>query len=195
MFLLCNNVLCFQSPKRDIHPECADDETKVMEADDRAERTSFGGCTDFLAIGESLSISLAARALGASKSVVSRRLQRLEQDLATQLVQRNTRRVALTEEGALYFESLRGIPAQLRQAGERLQQRRQRPAGHIKFILPSYLGSSSITRTLLPQFMMDHPEVSPARSPMNGARVAPQACSRSPARHVLVGRKMRRSDE
>ena len=68
--------------------------------------------------------------------------------------------MALTEEGALYFESLRGIPAQLRQAGERLQQRRQRPAGHIKFILPSYLGSSSITRTLLPQFMMDHPEVS-----------------------------------
>ena len=53
----------------------------------------------------------------------------------------------------------RGIPAQLRQA-ERLQQRRQRPAGHAKFILPSYLGSSSITRTLLPQFMMDHPEVS-----------------------------------
>ena len=113
----------------------------------------------FLAIGESLSISLAARALGASTSVVSRRLQRLEQDLATQLVQRNTRRVALTEEGALYFDSLRGIPAQLRQAGERLQQRRQ-PAGHIKFILPSYLGSSSITRTLLPRFMMDHPEVS-----------------------------------
>ena len=51
------------------------------------------------------SLSSAARDLGVSTAVVSRRLAALEARLGVRLVNRTTRRLALTDEGARYHEA------------------------------------------------------------------------------------------
>ncbi|MER8387997.1 LysR family transcriptional regulator [Mesorhizobium sp. M1329] len=58
----------------------------------------------FVEVADAGGVSAAARRLGLPKSIVSRRLQRLEQDLGTQLLVRTTRGAALTEAGATLRE-------------------------------------------------------------------------------------------
>ncbi len=113
----------------------------------------------FLVVADELSISGAARSLDVSKSVVSRRLQRIESTLKVQLLRRTTRRVELTEEGQIYFNGLRSLRGLLDKAHEELQRTRDRPSGLIRMILPSYLGSSVVTQKVIPEFLSDHPDV------------------------------------
>ncbi|MDX6804768.1 LysR family transcriptional regulator [Terrihabitans rhizophilus] len=56
----------------------------------------------FVEVADAGGVSAAARRLGVSKSIVSRRLMRLEGDLGVQLLARTTRGAALTEAGALF---------------------------------------------------------------------------------------------
>lgn len=63
----------------------------------------------FATIVQAGSISAAATQLGCGKSVVSRQLARLEQDLGARLIQRSTRRLALTEIGEQVLQEARQI--------------------------------------------------------------------------------------
>jgi DNA-binding transcriptional LysR family regulator len=56
----------------------------------------------FVEVADAGGVSAAARRLGVSKSIVSRRLARLEADLGVQLLARTTRGAALTEAGATF---------------------------------------------------------------------------------------------
>lgn len=56
----------------------------------------------FIEVADAGGVSPAARRLGVSKSIVSRRLLRLEADLSVQLLARTTRGAALTEAGATF---------------------------------------------------------------------------------------------
>lgn len=56
----------------------------------------------FVEVADSGGISPAARRLGVSKSIVSRRLMRLEEELGIQLLARNTRGATLTEAGVTF---------------------------------------------------------------------------------------------
>jgi molybdate transport repressor ModE-like protein len=67
----------------------------------------------FAAIVQAGSISRAAAELGCDKSVVSRQLTRLEAELGSQLIQRNTRGMALTEIGTLVLQEARQIDSAL----------------------------------------------------------------------------------
>jgi DNA-binding transcriptional LysR family regulator len=53
----------------------------------------------FVEVADAGGVSPAARRLGVSKSIVSRRLARLEAELGVQLLARTTRGAALTEAG------------------------------------------------------------------------------------------------
>lgn len=59
---------------------------------------------NFVEVAEAGGVSPAAQRLGVAKSVVSRRLVRLETELGVQLVARTTRGAALTEAGAAFRE-------------------------------------------------------------------------------------------
>lgn len=72
----------------------------------------------FARIAASGSLSAAARELGLSLAVVSKRLARLEAALGVRLVQRTTRRLSLTEEGAAFHERALRILAELEAAQE-----------------------------------------------------------------------------
>src|SRR6266853_3520092 len=58
----------------------------------------------FVAVADAGGVSAAARRLGVSKSIVSRRLFRLESELGVQLLARTTRGAALTEAGVTLRE-------------------------------------------------------------------------------------------
>jgi len=85
-----------------------------------------------LSVVDSGSFSGAAEQLEVSVTRVSRAVTRLEASLNTTLLNRTTRKVALTEEGHLFVEKVRGGLAALEEAEEQLAIRKQRPAGRLR---------------------------------------------------------------
>jgi DNA-binding transcriptional LysR family regulator len=72
----------------------------------------------FMEVADAGGISPAARRLGLAKSIVSRRLARLEDDLGAQLLARTTRNAALTEAGAAFREHASRVVADMNAARE-----------------------------------------------------------------------------
>jgi DNA-binding transcriptional LysR family regulator len=70
----------------------------------------------FVAVADAGGVSPAARRLGLPKSIVSRRLTRLERELGAQLLTRTTRGAALTEAGATFREHAARIAAEMQVA-------------------------------------------------------------------------------
>lgn len=70
----------------------------------------LGLISTYIRVVEAGSIAGAARAQGLSAAAVSQSLARLESHLGVRLLSRTTRRLAMTESGARYFEKVRHIP-------------------------------------------------------------------------------------
>ena len=73
----------------------------------------LGDLAIFVHVVEARSFSAAARALGLTKSAVSKRINRLERQLDLRLLQRTTRAMSLTEAGHLLFAEAAPGVAQL----------------------------------------------------------------------------------
>ena len=69
---------------------------------------SIRGVVGFVRTVEAGSFAAAAKALGVSAVAVGKNVQRLERQLGVRLLQRSTRKLALTEEGRLYYERCTG---------------------------------------------------------------------------------------
>lgn len=67
----------------------------------------------FVEVADAGGVTAAARRLGLAKSIVSRRLVRLEEELGVQLLSRTTRGAALTEAGATFREHASRMTAEL----------------------------------------------------------------------------------
>jgi DNA-binding transcriptional LysR family regulator len=80
--------------------------------------SSIDDLSFFRVVARSETLTAAARELGCSLPVVSKRLAALEQRLATRLVQRGTRRLTLTSEGEVYAERIARILDQVRELDE-----------------------------------------------------------------------------
>ena len=76
----------------------------------------FAAITSFIKVVEAGSIAGAAKNLGISAAAVSQALHRLEAHLGTRLLQRTTRSMALTENGAVYYAKVQRISADLESA-------------------------------------------------------------------------------
>ncbi|MFS2150784.1 LysR family transcriptional regulator [Rhizobium sp. Rhizsp42] len=81
----------------------------------------------FVEVADAGGVTPAAVRLGVSKSMVSRRISRLEAELGAQLVARNTRGIALTEEGATLRDYAARITAEMDAARETIL-----PAGELR---------------------------------------------------------------
>jgi LysR family transcriptional activator of dmlA len=104
------------------------------------------------------SLSAAGRELGFSPAVGSKRLARLEAQLGTRLVQRTSRRLSLTEEGAIYFERCRSILAEVEEAEAALAQGRRDARGLLRVSAPVALGRRCIGPALA-RYAAQHPHV------------------------------------
>src|SRR5579871_1409002 len=85
-------------------------------------------------------------------------MRRLEARLGLRLLQRTTRHVALTEDGAAFFERCRRILADLEEAEQVLTQARIKPVGVLRLDLPVAFGRIKVV-PLLGQFRARYPEL------------------------------------
>ncbi|MDW3714547.1 LysR family transcriptional regulator [Pseudomonas sp. 2023EL-01195] len=115
----------------------------------------------FVSIVECGSISAAAEQLGLTPSAVSRTLSRLEEKLATTLLNRTTRRMELTEEGRFFFDNAKEILQQMEALEERLALRQQKPAGRLRinaaspFMLHAVVPHIGDFRALYPDIQLE----------------------------------------
>ena len=102
--------------------------------------------------------SAAERVLGISKSRLSRRLTELEASLGVRLLQRSTRKLALTEAGQLFYQHCQAMLGEAQAAVNVVQQLRSSPRGTVRVSVPVTI-SQTILSTILPEFMHRYPEV------------------------------------
>jgi DNA-binding transcriptional LysR family regulator len=111
----------------------------------------------FSAIVQAGSISGAAIQLNCGKSVVSRQLAKLEEDLGARLIQRSTRRLALTEIGEMVLQEARQIEQSLSSIEQLTDQFQQQVRGLLR-VSCSMAGRSWMV-PLMAEFVRLHPQV------------------------------------
>ncbi|MGU3540455.1 LysR substrate-binding domain-containing protein [Methylobacterium sp. A54F] len=122
------------------------------------ERTSLDELAAFVAVAEAGSFAAAAKALGRDASVLSRRVSQLERTLGVRLLSRTTRRIALTEAGALYHRRIQALLEELASASREASDHAATPRGLVRVSLPLTFGRQWVS-PLLPGFLARHPEI------------------------------------
>src|SRR5262245_35744234 len=102
----------------------------------------------FVRVVELGSFSRAAAEMRVGQPAVSRQIRDLELDLATTLLQRTTRQLALTESGELYYRHARAILAQVEEAHEQVAAQRAATAGRIRMSCTSSIGTLHLCRMI-----------------------------------------------
>jgi len=112
----------------------------------------------FIAVGESANLTLAAGRLGLSASAVSKAVSRLEEEIGQRLVNRTTRRITLTEEGAIFLEHCRQVVAGVADAEAAVAYTRSAPRGRLRVQMPVGFGRIIVAPTL-GEFTRRYPEL------------------------------------
>ena len=112
----------------------------------------------FIAVATTGSFTAAARQLALSRSVVSERLKELERSLGATLVQRTTRRVALTPDGAAFLERARRMLREAELAKSELAERRGTVVGSLRISAPVSFGYLYLASALF-GFIVRYPEI------------------------------------
>lgn len=113
----------------------------------------------FVKVVDSGSFTKAASRLGLSKSVVSKYVTRLENDLGSQLLQRSTRRLNLTEIGRAFYEHSRRGLMEIEEAEAIVSRLQEAPRGILRLNAPMSFGILHIA-PLIPDFLASYPELS-----------------------------------
>lgn len=121
----------------------------------RLERTT--GLFAFVRTVEAGSFSAAARIAGTTPSAVSKNVERLERRLGIKLFLRSTRSLALTTDGAAYYERIAPLLQALEEAGDALGETGS-ARGRLRISLPGILGPILVD-ALTRDFMTRHPEI------------------------------------
>ena len=112
----------------------------------------------FVRVAELGSFSAVAQQLGVARSVVTRQVAALEAHLATKLIARSTRRLALTSAGAEYLEKCRVILNLVDAAESGAAAERHTPRGPIRLSMPLSYGKRYLSMHLL-EFAQRYAEV------------------------------------
>lgn len=108
----------------------------------------FNAIRAFMRIVETGSLSKAAAGLEMPKSTVSKLLADLEAHLAAKLLQRSTRSIALTPEGAAYYEQVAQVMLGLHDADLSVREKGTKPTGRVRVDMPSSLANTLVIPAL-----------------------------------------------
>src|SRR3990172_9546786 len=103
------------------------------------------------------SLSAAARELGLSPALISRRLAGLEARLGVRLINRTTRSLRLTDEGAGYYDTCTRVLAEIEEADAAVSAGRVEPQGALKVAMPASFGHQHVA-PLIPEFASRYPQ-------------------------------------
>lgn len=118
----------------------------------------FKQISTFVDVVSKGSLSAAARAEGIAPAMISRRLDALEARLGVKLLQRTTRKIALTHEGSAFLDSCQRILADLENAEASVAERSARASGRLTISAPAGFGRQHVA-PLLPSFLAEHRDV------------------------------------
>lgn len=112
----------------------------------------------FVRIGQLGSFTQAASSLRISSATATERIRRLEAELKTKLLNRSTRKVALTEEGERYFKTCRSVIDELEEVEQSIGEASRLRRGNVTMSV----NVGVFRAMLLPRiaaFAADHPEL------------------------------------
>jgi DNA-binding transcriptional LysR family regulator len=112
----------------------------------------------FTFVAERQGFTAAAKKLGMSASAVTKGIARLEDELGTQLFNRTTRRIALTDYGQDFYERCVRILADLEDAEAAMRASSASPKGRVRLIMPFSFGRVTFVPPL-PTFYQRYPEI------------------------------------
>ncbi len=116
-------------------------------------------CRVFARVVEQHSFSAAARSLGMSLPAVSKHVARLERELDARLLHRTTRRLSLTEAGAVFHGHCLRLLEDARAAQEGVLHLHDAPRGELRLSAPVSFASTELAPHL-PGFFARFPEIS-----------------------------------
>ncbi len=102
----------------------------------------------FVAVVDHEGFSAAARALGVSKSHVSKQVTALEDRLGARLLNRTTRQQTLTDSGRTLYDSARQVLADLQEAEQAITQLQECPRGTLRVSMPMSFGTSYLAEPI-----------------------------------------------
>lgn len=118
----------------------------------------FEDISAFCACAEQKSFSRAAKQLGVSAAVITRRIARLEKSLDTRLLHRTTRLVTLTEAGQAFYSEVRDILQALEASKKAAKSFNQEVTGTLKIGLPASIGHLYVSQAL-EKFSTQYPQL------------------------------------
>lgn len=118
----------------------------------------IAGMEAFVAVVEAGGFQNAAKQLGISRALVSKRLAGLERNLGVQLLHRTTRRVSMTGPGSEFYESCRRIVTEFKEAAGELTRLQQQPSGMLKLNAPMSFGQLHLAPAII-DFQRLHPNI------------------------------------
>jgi len=112
----------------------------------------------FVAVVDNRGFSAAGRALNTPKSRLSKRIAQLEERLGVRLLQRTTRRFAVTEIGERFYAHCRAALEEAQAAQDVVDELRAEPRGVVRMSCPVSL-VQTIVAHVLPDFLAANPKV------------------------------------
>ncbi|WP_371345060.1 LysR substrate-binding domain-containing protein [Ancylobacter sp. IITR112] len=112
----------------------------------------------FVRVVEAGTFSRAADLLDMPKPTVTKHIQQLEAHLRTKLLNRSTRRVAVTPDGAAYYERAVALLSDLDELDGSMTRSQASPAGRLRIDVPSSLALYALIPAL-PDFFARYPDI------------------------------------
>ncbi|MDN6873864.1 LysR substrate-binding domain-containing protein [Pseudomonas citronellolis] len=112
----------------------------------------------FAKVVEAGGFAAAGRELGLPKSRLSRRVAELEARLNARLLQRTTRKLALTDIGERYYRHCQAMLVEAEMADEVVAQLSAEPRGRVRLSCPVAMAETSLN-AMLPGFLASYPQV------------------------------------
>lgn len=103
-------------------------------------------------------LATAAKQLKLPAATVTRRIQRLEERLGVKLMHRSARKLVLTHDGDVYFQTYAELVQQFNQAQQILGQESKQLSGKVKVLAPVNI-SHGILRSMWVSFTRDYPDI------------------------------------
>jgi LysR family transcriptional regulator for bpeEF and oprC len=112
----------------------------------------------FVRVVETGGITRAADSLHMPKATAATLIQKLEAVLGVKLLNRTTRRVSVTPDGAAYYDRCVSILAEVRETEELLGKQQSTPRGRVRVDVPTLM-ARSVFVPALPKFFERYPEI------------------------------------
>ncbi|MEI6001976.1 LysR family transcriptional regulator [Paraburkholderia bengalensis] len=112
----------------------------------------------FTRVVDTNSFTRAAESLGMPRPSVTTIIQNLEAFLGTRLIQRTTRRLSLSPDGAAYYERCQRVLAEIEEIEASFQQVHRQPHGKLRIDMPASIGRLIVIPRLR-DFRSKYPEI------------------------------------